>query len=79
LTWPPDRYEGTLVLPEATASAAPPALDEPSAFDRVAAAFERLYEREPRLTRDLLNELRAASPASACDWSGSVCQALARK
>jgi hypothetical protein len=59
---PPDRYEGTLVLPVTPAPAAvPQAQAEPSAFDRIAAAIERLYEREPRLTRELLNELRSAS------------------
>jgi hypothetical protein len=57
---PPDRYEGKLVLPEATAAAPPQVQEEPSAFDRITAVIERLYEREPRLTRELLNELRAA-------------------
>jgi hypothetical protein len=63
MSWPPDRYEGKLVLPEATAAAAAPASDEPSAFDRITATLERLYEREPRLTRELLEQLRAASTA----------------
>jgi hypothetical protein len=35
--------------------------EESSAFDRVAAAVERLYEREPKLTRELLEQLRGAS------------------
>jgi phytoene/squalene synthetase len=44
---PPDKYEGRLVLPGQLApDHAPPAVvDEPSAFDRIAAAIERLYER----------------------------------
>jgi hypothetical protein len=60
---PPDRYEGKLVLPETPTPAPVPAPEEPSAFDRVASALEALYEREPRLTRNLLEQLRAASTA----------------
>jgi hypothetical protein len=60
---PPDRYEGKLLLPESPAQAQASAAVEPVAFDRIAQAIERLYEREPRLTRELLNELRAASTA----------------
>jgi hypothetical protein len=45
----------------ARAAAAPTASGGPSAFDRIAAAIERLYEVEPRLTRDLLQQLRSAS------------------
>jgi hypothetical protein len=62
---PPDKYEGKLVLPgtPATSPVSPATVDDPSAFDRVAQVIERLYEREPKLTRDLLNELRAASTA----------------
>jgi hypothetical protein len=59
--WPPDRYEGRLILPKSPAPVSAPAPDEPSAFDSIAAAVERLYEREPKLTRDLLMQLRAAS------------------
>jgi hypothetical protein len=59
--WPPDRYEGKLVLPESPAGGPMAVREESSAFDRVAAAVERLYEREPKLTRELLEQLRGAS------------------
>jgi hypothetical protein len=59
----PDLYEGTLKLPESPPQAKAPGPAEPDAFARIAAAIEALYEREPHRTRQLLNELRAASTA----------------
>jgi hypothetical protein len=61
MAWPPDKYEGKLVPPETAGAAPAAALEESSAFDRIAAAIERLYEREPKLTRELLEQLRTAS------------------
>jgi hypothetical protein len=59
---PPDRYEGKLVLPSAPAPVSPAAAAaESSRVDSIAVVFEELYAREPRLTRDLLRQLRAAS------------------
>jgi hypothetical protein len=60
---PPDRYAGTLVLPgQLGPSSAPPAEQE-SPFDAITTAIDRLYEREPRLTRDLLEAFRSATVA----------------
>jgi hypothetical protein len=60
------QIRGKLVLPpgQPVSPPAPPAVvDEPSAFDRIAAAIERLYDREPKLTRDLLEAFRSAGVA----------------
>jgi hypothetical protein len=60
----PDKYAGKLVLPATPdhAAAAPPAEPEqPSVYDLVTQAIEALYECEPKLTRNLLERLRAAS------------------
>jgi hypothetical protein len=54
MDWPPDKYDGTLVLPGAAPA-------ESLTLDGVATAIEALYEREPKLTRNLLERLRAAS------------------
>jgi hypothetical protein len=56
-------YEGCLLLPGTPApTPIPPAeMDEPSAFDRIAAAFTELYEIEPKRTRHLLEQLRGVS------------------
>lgn len=60
--WPLDKYEGTLVLPGASAAApTSPSTQEVSVFDSVVIAIERLYEREPKLTHDLLDVLRATN------------------
>lgn len=60
---PPDKYEGVFVPPATTAqNAAPPrAVNPDSVFDGIAAAIEELYAREPKLMRNLLQQLRAAS------------------
>jgi hypothetical protein len=66
LSWPPDRYDGTLVPPAAPAGSAGRTScgpEEPSTADSIAAAIEELYEREPKLTRNLLDLLRSASIA----------------
>jgi hypothetical protein len=59
----PDKYEGKLVPPGSPAwvqlSRSFP--EESSAFDNIAAAIEALYAHEPKLTRNLLEQLRAAS------------------
>jgi hypothetical protein len=70
---PPDRYEGTLKLPEAPAPKPAPARtsEEPS-------AIERLYEREPKLTRNLLEQLRAAMAYAAMSRPCRVDPMLAR-
>jgi hypothetical protein len=53
---PPDRYAGRLIPPGTLApSSAPPAEPEsPSVFATITATIEALYEREPKLTRNLL-------------------------
>jgi hypothetical protein len=51
------------VLPESTAPerGRPRPDEEPSTVDSIAAAIEALYEREPKMTRHLLELLRAAN------------------
>jgi hypothetical protein len=60
--WPPDKYEGKLVLPSPSQRAARASV-ESSAFDVTAGIIEQLYEAEPKLTRSLLEAMRAASTA----------------
>jgi hypothetical protein len=68
----PDKYEGRLVLPNAPASVSPAtAAAESSVFDSVVAAVEALYKREPKLTRNLLDVLRAASTSDLKGLFGS--------
>jgi hypothetical protein len=47
MTWPPDRYEGKLVLPTAAPASGSAPSSEESTFERIAGAVEALYEREP--------------------------------
>jgi hypothetical protein len=81
MSWPPDRYEGKLVLPAAS-SAEPPVPpaepDEPAVFDLIAATIERLYEREPKLTRELLVQLRGARPYQkpSADFSNPIVESI---
>jgi hypothetical protein len=49
------------MVPPGSPAADPP--KESSTFDLVAAAIEALYEVEPKLARNLLETLRAASTA----------------
>jgi hypothetical protein len=59
--WPPDKYSGTLIEPALTALPSAPAPEESSSFDQICEAFDRLYSREPHLTRALLEQLRSAT------------------
>jgi hypothetical protein len=64
MSWPPDRYEGTLIPPaSAPAPTGAPASEESSLFDEITETFDQLYQHEPRLTRTPLDQLRAASTA----------------
>jgi hypothetical protein len=42
---------------------------EDSMFELIAEPIERLYDREPELTRNLLEHLRMASTADGCAWT----------
>jgi hypothetical protein len=60
----PDLYEGRLIEPgQPVSPPAPPAGEEPSAFANITSAIEALYEREPKLTRAMLEAFRLATVA----------------
>jgi hypothetical protein len=54
----PDKYEGRLILPGGQRN---PPQEEASTFELIASAIEALYEREPVLTRSLLERLCMAT------------------